>query len=982
MLLRKIICLIVLFLFAFNTAQAGILFTKSNGITLTGADGVTLTGMDGVTLTGADGFLAYKSNGVTLTGMDGVTLTGADGVTLTGADGLTYTGQNGVTLTGADSLNITNADGVTLTGADGVTLTDADGTVYQADSIKIVKPDGVTLTGADGVTLTGADGVTLTGADGVTLTGADGVTLTGADGVTLTGADLIIGFGTNGVVFYLIQPAGVTLTGADDIAFTGANGIAITGAEGITLTGADNEPANQSQGINSIDPELAILLNRITDDSGINAVIAFHNLPDENDLNALRQIGILGGTRYKVLPMIMVTATRQQIIAVSQLPNVRSIYGNRTLELNHDPYFKNTGIQKVAPDIDLRNQNDGIPVSGKNITVAVLDTGVNSAHNDLAGRVIQNVRLSDIQGLPLGFVNPNPTENVPNTDPLSGHGTFVAGVIAASGISSGGKYGGVAPGAKILGLSAGDLNLSHVLSGFDYILERGGNYNVRVINCSFSANTVFDYNDPVNIATKMLTTRGVNVVFSAGNSGAGNGTLNPYSVAPWVISVGAVDEKGKLADFSSRGIFGNQIHKPTVAATGVNVVSLRSTVSQTGILGVATGTDLQRLTPGELPFYTTASGTSFSAPQVAGAIALMLETNPNLTPAEIKEILQRTATPLPAYFQHEVGAGVLNTHAAVLEAAFPHRKIGLFRSVLKNNKIKFTKSVSSIFEENLGSLSTRSTGFSIPTDTIQAGIQISWGLSANDLYLKVNDAQNNTVGSSNYLNLPGLTGLREKVVLNNPAPQSYRAFVGYTLSVGTPQKYFGAIEITRVDYSGVSDLQTVSPQFQPFVKEALRKSLVSPHGSKFNPHFAVTRAELAESLLRSGSVLQYVAANPLFNDVRNLTTRLAVESVQTENLFYDAQSGNDFRPFETANKLVTAIALVKVAGLENQAVAANLPSSVTDGNTIPSQYRGYVAIALEKGFVTIDGNQFNPNRGINRTELALGMVNLNRFVNQ
>ncbi len=982
MFLKKIICSVLLIIFAFNAAQAGILFTRSNGVSLTGADGVTLTGMDGVSLTGADSFLAYKSNGVTLTGMDGVTLTGMDGVTLTGMDGVTYTGQNGVTLTGADSINITNADGVTLTGADGVTLTGADGTIYQADSIKIIEPNGVTLTGADGVTLTGADGVTLTGADGVSLTGADGVTLTGVDGVTLTGADLIVGLGTNGVVFYLTQPQGVTLTGADDIALTGADGITITGAEGVTLTGADNEPPNQFQGINSIDPELAILLNRITDDSGVNAVIVFHNLPDENDLNALRQIGIFGGTRFKVLPMIMVTATRQQIIAVSQLPNVRSIYGNRTLDLNSDPFFKNTGIHKVAPDRDLQNNNGGMPVSGKNVTVAVLDTGVNSLHNDLAGRVIQNVRLSDIQGLPLGFTYPNPAENVANTDLLNGHGTFVAGLIAGGGISSGGKYGGFAPGAKILGLSAGDLNLTHILSGFDYILERGANYNVRVVNCSFSANTVFDYNDPVNIATKMLTTRGVNIVFSAGNSGSGNGTLNPYALAPWVISVGATDEKGRLASFSSRGVFGDRNQKPTVVATGVNVVSLRSAVSQTGILGVATGADLQRLTPGELPFYTTASGTSFSAPQVAGAIALMLEANPNLTPAEIKEILQRTATPLPDYFQHEVGAGILNTHAAVLESAFPHRKMGLFRSILKNRKINFKNSVSKGFEEDLGILGTRTTGFSIPSDTIQAGIQISWGLSANDLSLKINDSQNNQVGISNYLNLPGLTGRREKVVLNNPSPQNYRAVVGHSLALGTAQKYFGAVEITQVDYSGISDLQTVSPQFQPFVKEALRKSLILPQGSKFNPYFAVTRAELADSLLRSGRVLQYVAANPLFNDVRDLTTRISVESVQSETLFFDAESGSDFRPFETANKLVTAVALVKAAGLEDQAAIANLPASVIDGNSIPATYRGYVAIALQKGFMTIDGDQFNPNRAVTRVELALGIVNLNRFVNQ
>ena len=67
-----------------------------------------------------------------------------------------------------------------------------------------------------------------------------------------------------------------------------------------------------------------------------------------------------------------------------------------------------------------------------------------------------------------------------------------------------------------------------------------------------------------------------------------------------------------------------------------------------------------KLSSNELPYYTTGSGTSFSAPHVAGVIALMLEANPQLTPAQIRDILQRTATPLTAYYIHEVGAGMLN----------------------------------------------------------------------------------------------------------------------------------------------------------------------------------------------------------------------------------------------------------------------------------------------------------------------------------
>ena len=979
MFIKKLVSFLLVYVFALSAAQAGVRVTTSNGITLTGADGVEFIGTNGITLTGADGFLSYKTNGITLTGADGITLTGADGITLTGADGVTHTGTNGITLTGADGITLTGADGITLTGADGITLTGADGTTYSANSIVVRRPNGITLTGADGITLTGADGITLTGADGITLTGADGITLTGADGITLTGADGVIGINSNGVAFSFANPTGITLTGAD--------GITLTGADGITLTGADdNSNGNGGYGLQSVDPELAILLNNSTDDSNINAVIAFHQYPSAADLAELQQIGITGGTKYRMLPFVMVSATRAQLISVSRLAQVRSIYGNRTLSLNSDPFFKNTQIQRVTPDYDLRVKNSGMPVTGRGVTVAVLDTGINSAHNDLSGKVVQNVRLSDWQSTSVGFVNPTPVENLVNTDLAGGHGTFVSGIITASGTSSGGKYNGVAPGAKVLGLSAGDLNLSYVLAGFDYILERGASYNVRVVNCSFSANTVFDYNDPVNIATKMLTENGINVVVSAGNSGAGNGTLNPYSVAPWVISVGATDEKGNLAGFSSRGIFGAKNQSPSLVAPGVNVVSLRGTATQTSVLGLALGSDSQRLTPAEMPFYTTASGTSFSTPQVAGAIALMLEANPNLTTAQVKDILQRTATPTPQYFRHEAGAGTLNTYAAVLQAAFPQRRMGLFRAVLEQNALKFTTSTTQIFENTVNPNGFVSNDVSIPNDTIQAGVHIAWGFGSNDLSLKLMDADDNLRGESNYLNAPGLTGRREKIILNYPASQTLQAVVRHTGNLGTTaQEYFGAVETTSVSYAPGLNLQTLSTQNQAIVKEGLRSFLVLPQGKRFQPNFGVTRSELAAAIVRSGRVPQYLAANPMFTDVRDLTTRGTVESVQTNptgKIFFDASSNGAFYPYNFASKLVTAVALVKAANLESAASSATLPLSVSDATSIPSQWRGYVAVALEKGFINLDGNVFNPNRALMRLELAQGMVNLKNFVAQ
>lgn len=976
-IMKKLFCLLIVYAFAVNPIMAGLNIVKSNGISVSGVDGVSVSGVDGISVSGVDNFLTYKANGISVSGTDGVTVSGTDGVTVSGADGVTYIKDSGVTVSGADGITVSGADGVTVSGVDGVTVSGVDGQTYTADSIVFKTPNGITVSGADGITVSGVDGVTVTGTDGVTVSGADGITVSGTDGLSIADAYSATGFDANGVVFHLALPTSLTVSRTDGVSVSGADGITISGADGITVSGVDDQN-NQSSGLQSVDPELALLLNQLTDDSNVNAVIVYHQQPTQADFTQLQQLGILGGTKFNNLPFVIVTGTRSQIIAVSQLQSVRSIYGNRTLSIDSDPYFKKTGVQRVIPDVDLQSHNSGMPVSGQGVTVAVLDTGVNALHNDLNSKVVQNVQLLDLQSIPVGFQNPIPLEGLPNTDLIAGHGTFVAGVIAANGLSSGGKYNGVAPGANILGLSAGSLALLNILSGFDYILSNKLAYNIRVVNCSFSANTVYDVNDPVNIATKLLTENGVNVVFSAGNTGSGNGTMNPYAMAPWVISVGASDQNSKLADFSSRGNFGSS--GPTLVAPGVNIVSLRSLLTTTSILGILGG-DAQRLTPGEIPFYTTASGTSFSAPQVSGAIALMLNANPNLTPAEIKDILSRTSTPLPNYYRHEVGAGMLNTYAAVLESAFPQRKMGYFRSVLDTNTVKYTTEISGIFNNTVNQNSYVSNSFVIPENTIQAGINIAWNNGLNDLSLKLYNSNNNLVAESNYLNLLGLTGKREKINLNNPSSQTYTAKVQHTLNIGTPQEFFGAVETTRLEVLPLNDISNLSITDQNLIKESLSSFVMTPIGNRFRPDFKVTRAELAEAFVRSGNVPQYMAGSILFPDVRDLSTRNAVESAQNNpdgKLFYDATTGNNFNPNSNASKLVATVAFVIASDLDTpQNLALSImPLTCFDTYKIPSQYRPYVALAINKGLIKLDGNKFNPDRSLTRLEMTKALVKL------
>jgi serine protease AprX len=986
---RQFIALSLVFLLCLGSASAGLTITGADGMTTTGADGINYVGTSGITATGVDGFLSFAPNGITATGVDGITATGVDGITATGVDGVTYTGANGITATGVDGITATGVDGITATGVDGIKIIGADGTSYQADSVVIRQANGITATGVDGITATGVDGITATGVDARRITYANGITATGVDGITIGGANGITATGVDGQILR-IAPTSITITGADAITGTRVEGMTISGADSFTEASVNGLTAlgddARASGIRSVDPELAVMLNNMTDDSNVDAIVVYHQKPTEADLADLRNIGVTGGTRYRELPMIALTARKRQLIHISHLPSVRSIYGNRTLEPTVDPYLATTGTERVRRDPDLTKKNLGLPVSGRNVTVAVLDTGIDGTLADLSGRVVQNVKLVDTQSLSVGFTEPVNVENLPNTDQAYGHGTFVAGLIAGSGSRSGGKYGGVAPGANLVGLSAGDLNLTFVLSGFDYLLTRGASLGVRVVNCSFSANTVFDTNDPVNVATKLLTDRGVNVVFSAGNTGSGQHSLNPYAVAPWVVSVGATDERGILASFSSRGDFGSALFRPTLVAPGVSVVSLRSPgANVTGTTSTITGADTSRLTPGELPFYTTASGTSFSAPQVAGTIALMLEANPQLTPRQVRDILQRTATPMPNYYQHEVGAGMLNAHAAVLESAFPDRRMGVFRSTLEQGQVSFVNDQQQQFNGFVTPLGSYNVNVNVPADAVLASVQTAWGplSSASDLALTLYDAAGTQLGTSSLPNRPGLTGKREGFSLRAPGAGSVRVDLKQTLAaVGLSQPVYGVLDVTRVQYAPLNDLSDLSAASRSDVYQALRTFVMSSYGNRFRPNFGVTRAELAAALVKSGRVPQYLPGQSRFTDVRDSSTMIFVESAQSAPagaLFTDATSGGQFHPDDFATRLTAAVALVRAAGLQAEVGTASLPANVNDASEIPSALRGYVAVALSHGLLTADGGNFRPQSPLTRAELAHALITISKL---
>ncbi|HKB07553.1 MAG TPA: S8 family serine peptidase, partial [Candidatus Polarisedimenticolia bacterium] len=408
-----------------------------------------------------------------------------------------------------------------------------------------------------------------------------------------------------------------------------------------------------------IDLDLLSRLSFLPDTSWLNVIVTYRAAPTPLDLADLQALGITGGTLFRRLPMVVVNATRDQIVRIAALPEVRSVFANRTLSFFDADSRTLIGVDEVETDPALRPPL-GPPLSGAGVTIAVLDTGVDATHPDLpfGSKVVGNVRLGTSLGGGIGFTQPIALEGLPNTDLVLGHGTFVASVAAGTGLASGGTNRGVAPGASILGLSAGDLFIVNVLEGFDYILENAARYRVRVVNCSWGTQGFFDPDDPVNIATRLLHDAGITVIFAAGNQGPSPDTLNPYAVAPWVIGVGSSRKDARLSRFSSRGIFEEVLYHPTLIAPGESITAASPALLNAG------------------GYYSTQSGTSFSAPHVAGVAALMLQARPTLLPADIKRLLQATATPVLERDRSEVGAGLLDAWASVTAAVDPARPFG------------------------------------------------------------------------------------------------------------------------------------------------------------------------------------------------------------------------------------------------------------------------------------------------------------------
>ena len=293
-------------------------------------------------------------------------------------------------------------------------------------------------------------------------------------------------------------------------------------------------------------------------------------------------------------------------------------------------------------------------------------------------------KTNAIGGRFIGEVNFNSTEHTSNDQ--YGHGSFVTGLIADDGEYSGGQYMGMAPRVNILGVRVSDdfgMSVeSDVINAMQWVLNNKSTYNIRVVNLSLNSSVWQSYHtSPLDAAAEILWFNGIVVVVSAGNNGTA--TLYPPANDPFVITVGATNDLNTailtddvVASFSAYGADETGMAKPDLVAPGTNLIAYLPEVNS---LTISVEHPANRVDTN----YFRMSGTSMSAPLVSGAAAILMQSNPNLTPDQVKYRLKATANKSwPAYNATTAGAGYLDVYAAVKATTTQSANTGLPASQL------------------------------------------------------------------------------------------------------------------------------------------------------------------------------------------------------------------------------------------------------------------------------------------------------------
>ncbi|HEX6685990.1 MAG TPA: S8 family serine peptidase [Candidatus Limnocylindrales bacterium] len=289
-------------------------------------------------------------------------------------------------------------------------------------------------------------------------------------------------------------------------------------------------------------------------------------------------------------------------------------------------------------------------LTGAGVMVAVLDTGVDTGHRDLAGRIGPAKDFSGKGGVADGH----------------GHGTHVASTVAGSGAASAGRYKGVAPDAtlaigKVLD-DTGSGTFDSIIAGMQWAAAESG---AKVVNMSLGGYPS-DGTDPMSAAVNALTAEfGTLFVAAAGNSGADE-TVSTPAAADAALAVGSTGRDEVPSAFSSRGPrLSDGVVKPDLAAPGENIAAARPAGVEP--LGDPVGDAYQRM-----------SGTSMAAPHVAGSAALLRQQHPDWTAGQVKAALMSTAAEVTGAGPYAVGTGRVDVARATGQAVTATGSVSTF----------------------------------------------------------------------------------------------------------------------------------------------------------------------------------------------------------------------------------------------------------------------------------------------------------------
>jgi serine protease AprX len=458
----------------------------------------------------------------------------------------------------------------------------------------------------------------------------------------------------------------------------------------VSLTLAVGSGADAAPDGPRIDPKLTEQLSKLSGGGKLGAFVHFDGETLSSQRSLLRDLQLNIVAEFPSVDAIYAAGPAAGIRALFDEPSVAYLEANRKLE-----YSQETSRLATRSLVGAGGANGtyvdaaGNPIDGAGVGIAIVDSGILGSHPDFAGRVAANYKI--VCSTP-GLINTEtetcfgPTLFVPatDTDTTSGHGTHVSGIAAGDGSQSEGRFAGVAPGATLYGYSTGEaISVLFAAEAWQHILENNDSLEVsiRVANNSFgdAGGTAYD---PESIFVKLpnaLVASGVSMVFAAGNDG-GDGSADMLSSmaknpTPGVITAASYNDDnsgtrdGQLSDFSSRGEQGVPVNYPDLSAPGDTITAACLTVQPV----CATGLDIEAA-----PFYSTISGTSMASPHIAGAVALLYQARPNLTPAQVEDVIQDTAHKFTAGGSYEPdpqnaggttsfdkGAGLLDTAAAL-----------------------------------------------------------------------------------------------------------------------------------------------------------------------------------------------------------------------------------------------------------------------------------------------------------------------------